>query len=391
MDIHGKVVIIGQHTGNMGDEIAGCALLEKLVTDCSVSQVTVLYRGYDKRELEINDQKIIHETSLSLSKLDVVNLIICGFFIKKSKPFWYIASSNLRKMDTLFEEAETIVVSPSGANIGIYQDERLLSMSLLAVAKGKTPLFHYCTIGKSRSVIFDWIAKYMLKRAKLYFREKKSMEYAESIGISNAVFGYDTAFSFKRVLEPRAEIKDLLINSPVVMIITQLHTWHPNYVNTTDDDAVINNVLVPFIMKIAERENKEIILLPHILQQSELYFLSSFLKSIPGKIRKMVRIANIQSVSEYDYVIENASVVITMRYHGIVVAAKNRVPFLAISYENKMQEVASYIGCPENCVSLHKLISDSSIFEREFFRVWSRRNVISEKLNDFILNLDNRS
>lgn len=27
----GNITIIGQHTGNMGDEIAGCALLQELI------------------------------------------------------------------------------------------------------------------------------------------------------------------------------------------------------------------------------------------------------------------------------------------------------------------------------------------------------------------------
>lgn len=30
--LQGNIVIIGQHTGNFGDELAGCSLLSKLLT-----------------------------------------------------------------------------------------------------------------------------------------------------------------------------------------------------------------------------------------------------------------------------------------------------------------------------------------------------------------------
>ena len=43
---------------------------------------------------------------------------------------------------------------------------------------------------------------------------------------------------------------------------------------------------------------------------------------------------------------------IGMRYHAIVLAAKNGVPFVDLSYENKMREVADYTGQAAFCVDL---------------------------------------
>ena len=33
-----------------------------------------------------------------------------------------------------------------------------------------------------------------------------------------------------------------------------------------------------------------------------------------------------------------------MRYHGVVLAANNGIPFVSLSYENKMTEVTKYTG-----------------------------------------------
>lgn len=84
----GNIVIIGQHTGNMGDEIAGCALLQNLIEGGEVQKVEVIYRGWDERKLEITDEKIKHITSLSLSKLDVLNLFISTLVLKKKIQFY---------------------------------------------------------------------------------------------------------------------------------------------------------------------------------------------------------------------------------------------------------------------------------------------------------------
>jgi polysaccharide pyruvyl transferase WcaK-like protein len=41
-----------------------------------------------------------------------------------------------------------------------------------------------------------------------------------------------------------------------------------------------------------------------------------------------------------------------MRYHGLVFAAKNAVPFIALSYENKMKEVCIYTDNRESYIDL---------------------------------------
>lgn len=191
-----NIVIIGQHTGNMGDEMAGCALLQRLLKESDVEKITVLYRGYDNRKLEINNPKIVHEYSLALDKTDVINLLLSCYLLRRQKPIGIAVSNNLKKINKIFDEADTIIVSPSGANIGIYQDERLLSLLFLAIAKNKNPIFHYCTIGKSNSKLFDFIAKSALKKSILLLRERRSMEYAQKIG-AKSKFGFDTAFGFE--------------------------------------------------------------------------------------------------------------------------------------------------------------------------------------------------
>ena len=50
-----------------------------------------------------------------------------------------------------------------------------------------------------------------------------------------------------------------------------------------------------------------------------------------------------------------------MRYHSIVLAAKNSVPFLALAYENKMREVCRYTNNLENYLNLQNQLTESDV------------------------------
>lgn len=380
---YGNIVIIGQHTGNMGDEIAGFSLAKRLIENINVNKINIIYRGYDDRSLEIVDPKVVHQTSLPLTKCDVINLIFSCFILKKKKPINCLASDYLKKIDDIFEMADVIFVSPSGAAIGIYQDERLLSMLLLAIAKRKSPVFHYCTIGKSKSLIFNWIGKYALKRSTLFLREEKSIQFAKTIGIENADFGYDTAFSFKRFRDVDEDIKKLVENKPIVMIINELNKWHPDFVGNNDDIRAIQGKVIPAVVNLAKCENRRIVLLPHILETNEFSFLKQMINMTNEDSRTLFDIANITSVNDYDYVIENACIVVTMRYHGVVMAAKNEVPFVAISYENKMREVSKYVNCLDSCISFKDIIEGKVDISSFIEQIWNKRCTIVEKLKEF--------
>lgn len=351
-------------------------------------KIRVIYRGWNDRKLEVNDGRIEHITSLSLSKFDVLNLFVATLVFDKKNPIRRCASPELKKLDSIFEDSDIIMVSPSGANIGIYQDERLLSMLLLAIAKGKQTVFHYCTVGKSKSLIFDLIARKVLRKSELFLREQKSMEYVKQLGIKGASFGYDTAFRFKRPqISLSDDIERLTEDKPIVLIITQLHTWHPNYIASTADDEIIREIVIPSASKLAKENNKKIILLPHIIEDTELQFLNMVYDWMPDNIKQRVSVAQISSVNDYDYIISKAEIVITMRYHGVVVSAKNCCPFLAVAYENKILEVANYVGCPENVITFSEMQNDKEIFDEKLQCAWKCRQLTVRKLKEFNKNL----
>ena len=65
-----------------------------------------------------------------------------------------------------------------------------------------------------------------------------------------------------------------------------------------------------------------------------------------------VVIPEIKTVYDYERYISSSYLLIGMRYHSVVLAAKNAVPFICIAYEQKMKEVSEYTNQLKYCVDL---------------------------------------
>lgn len=366
-----NIVILNQYCENRGDEAAGEALIEDLLAIFNVSRIDVIYNSAFK--LNIDNPKVFHRNQdLLLKKIGTKAigkyLILRKTFFKK----YACTNPTLKEMIRTISSADYVFVTPCGASIGIYKDWPFLIRILFTVFEGKTPIFYLDTIGKSNDVVFDMVAKYALKKSIVYVRERASFNYLKSIGVDSKV-GVDTAFSRKPIYSKR--------KSKSIGFITTLLGWHPDFKNTNVSDLITNEI-IPGISEFCLINDLSIDLIPHIGNKEELDFLIKIAASfknngLSGDAVKICR--DIKTASEYDNIISTEEVIIGMRYHSIVLAAKNAVPFLSIAYENKMKEVCWYTGFSDNCLDLHKKISRSDVFDY-LTRIYSNSNQITSKL-----------
>lgn len=348
-----KVLIINQHTLNFGDDIAGISLIQNLLKYDNLEKIDIIYNT--KGKLLIDNEKIFHNQHIMLKNIGYFNLIKYFLFRKIGiKKFKNAALDDLLR---IIDEADYIFVSPCGANIGIYRDWRFLTKLLIVVNEKKTPIFYLNTIGSSNSKIFDFFAKRVLKRSKIYVREKKSLEYIESLGLE-AKFGVDTAFSFENTFTDKIERKEEYI----AFIPTILKSWHPNFKNIDIDRRVFEEI-IPTIAMFAKSQEMKIKLVPHLKSEEE----DNYYKKIKNKLEefnvKVEYLENINTVYQYNNAILSANFVIGMRYHSIVLAIKNCVPFVSLSYENKMQEVCAYSNMKQYSIKLYTKDFDSKQLE----------------------------
>lgn len=362
-----KVLIINQHTLNFGDDIAGISLIQNLLKEKNIESIDIIYNT--KGKLLIEDEKIRHNQDIMLKNIGYANLI--KYFLFRKLGWKNFKNEPLKKMIDIINISDFIFVSPCGANIGIYKDWRFLIKLLIVITENKTPIFHLNTIGSSNSKLFDFFSKKVLKKSIIYVREKKSLEYIESLGL-NAKFGVDTAFSFE-------DDSNIDRKNKIAFVPTILKNWHPNFKNIDIDELVFEKIL-PIIAEFSKERDLLVELIPHLKNEEEDEYYKKIISKFDELSTKVLYRKDINTVYEYNSAIKESQLVIGMRYHSIVLAVKNMIPFISLSYENKMQEVASYSEMPEYAFKLYEKDFDLVKLKEKLNEAFEKNTEISKTL-----------
>ena len=368
-----NVLIINQHSSNFGDDAAGTALVQMLLKQKEVDKINIIYNADQKIPLE--HEKVQHCLDIRFRNVGyfsvLLYLILC--------PYGFVGfKETMKKWAKIINDADIVFVAPSGANIGIYKDWRFLIRVLMAVRADKKVIFHYNTIGASGNILFDAISKYVIKKSKLYVREKKSYEYIKSLGLKSTL-GPDTAFA----LAPICETTD---DKLISIVPSHFDDWHPNFQNNPVDDRILNK-LIPEIARWLKVNQCRIQILPHLCLADEREFNTKILKKFQEcGINDVVFRDDVDSMWKYDYEISRSRLVIGMRYHAVVLAAKNYRPFISLSYENKMKEVCSYLHSTDFDLDLIGFAKGKSLhLFKTLNKAYNKHNGIARNLKKVIV------
>lgn len=335
------VTIINQHANNFGDEAACLALLFRLIEKDNVEEINLIYIGAG--EIHFNHHKLNHNRDINVKSIGKIQIIVR--ILASSIGIVFRGNKFLDSYLKIVEKSDLIFVSPAGADLGIYKCWAALSNLYLVNSCGKNVIFHLNTVGSSGNWLFDKMALYILRKSKIYVREKTSQRYLKDNKIKS-IFGVDSAF-----LLPKGNVrkrKDLIIFIP-----TQLAAWNHQFRKTDIEEKVYLNVVCA-VFDFATENNLGVELLPHTGTEDELAYYKEIIKRY-GE-REDIFIANeINDAMDYQNEICNCAFVVSMRYHGVVISAKNQVPFISVSYENKMNEVCSYVGMLAQNIDVKKV------------------------------------
>lgn len=349
-----KVLVVNQHTNNFGDDAAGVALVTRLL-EYNIEQIELLYCM--PGTLPIDDPRVVHNHSLNVREFKKIDYII--YALTKIKCGKFIPGL-LKKL----KEYDVVIVSPCGSNLGIYKDWQLLLQDMIIIQKKKL-IFHLNTIAESGNKLFDYMVKYVCSHSQVYVRERASEKYLTDNGIA-AKWGPDTAF----LLESKGSIsRD---DNRIIFVPSDVWSWHVDFINKSHD--VFENVILPGLSTFAKDNDKQICILAHTNSKAE----HEFNLIVKNKLNRLapeidIVVPQIKTVYDYENYIRSSFCVIGMRYHSIVLAAKNAIPFIAISYEQKMQEVSNYTHQENFCIDL---------------KIQDQMNLFGKLLDDLLFNHD---
>lgn len=344
-----KIVIINQYTENRGDEAAGTALIQNLLKNSSIKKIDIIYNSAYR--LDFDDERVIHRNEdLRLKNVGKIGILQYLLLRNSILNRWSCANDTMLEMAKTIREADYIFVTPCGASLGIYKDWAFLIRLLFVIKEDKTPIFCLNTIGASGNKIFDFFAKKVLKKSKLYVREQRSQDFLKSLNLESQL-GVDTAFS----LLPLNKSRDM---NRIGLVVTLLG-WHPEF-KGRDMSKEVLEYTIPSVATFCLEKGYQIDIIPHIGSDEEMEYINkvkSVLRS-NGMSQNAIQIrSDVKTSEEYDKAIASLRMMVGMRYHSIVLAAKNSIPFLALAYENKMKEVCRYTKCEENYINLQEELS----------------------------------
>lgn len=340
-----KILLINQNGANFGDDAAGAAAIYQLRSrfqNCCFSIVYNYPRASAGPILPLEGVEAEHYLGLDPNEFDLILVVVAQ--VLPIRWFFPWLSESARKVISLADSADVVLMSPCGANIGVYRDWRSLIRLLLVAACGRAPVFCLNTIGRSGNIVFDLLAKHILSKSVVFVREKRSFDFARSIGVGANV-GVDTVFGLP-LLSPAQKRKE------VAVILTDVTRWFPSFQRYKM--AEFRGEVCRAIASVAIQNGLSVRLLPHTHSFANE---DEFLLGVLAELREFMGDGvsydrECRSFVDYETAIAQSMIVVSMRYHGIVMSARNGVPFVALSYENKMREVAAYVGCGETVLDL---------------------------------------
>ena len=334
-----RVVILHQHTNNFGDDAAGAALAKEVRETLRAGIVDVFYiwhkgggtiptppSGFRHHHLNLLSGRTDTRARLAAIAVAHALLRICP-------------NQELRALLQSSRAADAVFVAPAGSNLGLYKDWMYLLVLFILTNAGVRMTFCLNSFAASGSRVFDRLALFVLRRARVFTREIQSREYLNSRRV-RATLGADTAL----VLARHRENSGNAIPSPTIALVpTSLSTWHRDFRAIDDEQTVLEPILAA-VVEVAIEQHFSIDLVPHLYGPENEAILLDRIQSRLTDMGCDARVLSVTSYLGYIDALSRATVAISMRYHGVLCAAMSGTPCLSICYEEKMRDAADYLG-----------------------------------------------
>lgn len=359
-----NILIINQPVGNRGDESAHRALMHALNDALPEVHFTILAFQYASDAIDAltvsNDKntyvKFIFPHNLMAD--DVAQFLIKYGMTRVGTALHPV----LRRLLPYYRSADAVICAPGGICMGGFQNWR--HMYLLQVARNmKKPIIYY-----SRSIgpfpvttrlnrRFKRLSVDMLKSfAFLSLRDSRSKQIAKELGVGY-VSSIDTAFLAHPHPSIPQELQQAIKPRYVVFVPNQLK-WHFAFRNLSGqaiDD--FNKFVMNELRKIYPEH--QIVMLPQLCSLGEegdyKYFRS--LQQQFGDSNVCV-VPDTYSSDIQQTIISGADMVVGARYHSVVFSINNEVPFMALSYEHKIQGLLEDLSLAGHAVDITKSLTE---------------------------------
>ena len=355
-----NILIINQPPFNRGDESAHKALLRTLLQRLPSAKIWIMF---DVIHTESIRQYAVHNEHISYIKYPTHYLksqIITTKGLHKNRRWLWKLHPFFRTYHYIYNWADVVVCAPGGICMGGFQDWNHLFFLLLAKFY-KKPLAYYGrsfgpfpTETESNRLFKRYSLEMLNYFSFLSIRDHKTELLAQELKVPY-VSTVDTAFLDSPEVEIPYELKSLIGKKPYIVFVPNYLLWHYAYKEKVSHEQIMNFYSKVIDELIAAFPNCNIVMLPQLFC-GRVYALSDidFFRDI-AKMKKEDRIIVTPDCYSSDIqqtIIRGAEALLGSRYHSIVFAINQNVPFVALSYEHKIIGLLETLGKQDCCVDI---------------------------------------
>lgn len=357
-----KIAVINQPLANRGDEAAHKAFIRTMSKSFPEYQIDVVFLCAER--------KLIDSIKVETENVSYINIPrFRGFvrfeqigFLFDNFSFSYLHPS-LRKFHNLLKEYDIVVCAPGGMCMGGFTNWDHIWQLDVARRLNKPVFYWGRSIGpfteeSFKKKLFKKCSSRLLKYfSYISLRDKVSVDIARQFGV-NADEIVDSAFlEIPAAKIPESILKD--IASEYIVFVPNSLTWHPRY------KKIPHKKIDEFYLRIIEFletkfADKKIVMLPQtyksVINDYE-YFLK--LKELSGN-KNIIVIDENQSSDIQQEIIKKSCLVIGARYHSVVFAINNEIPFVSLSYEHKMKGLLEVLDMTDRMVEIQDIFDGKS-------------------------------
>lgn len=353
-----NILVINQPLNNRGDESAHKALVRTLLNQLPDAKITVLFvksNADSIRQFSVDNPRVCY---LNIQPSFLYRRFSLSAMRKGQYFMWFLHPTTLRLM-ALYKKADWVVCAPGGICMGGFQNWGHLYFLKMAQRLNKKIAYFGRSIGPFPTETEDnrWFKKESLELLHgfdyISLRDSKSEDLAKQIGIE-FFSTVDTAF----LETPRADIPLEIkkqIGEKYVVFVPNLLIWHFAYKNRITKESVLHFYKLIFDEIVNKWPDAKIVLLPQTFnygtyEGDDIHFFYELSDYIDDE--RIVVVPDTYSSDIQQTIISEAVYMVGARYHSIVFAINNKVPFVALSYEHKINGLLNTLGAEERMIDI---------------------------------------
>lgn len=353
-------LVINQPTGNRGDESAHRALVRALHTRFPDAVIRIVFMGVGQASfegLQVHAPNVVYE---NVPIRHIQQLAKWSFWFHFRWLLTHIRSG-YRRLRRRIREADWVISAPSGICLGPFRSWYMLLVDWM-VAQEKKPFAYYSPSfgpqphGQKGDALFWSECIRILKNFDfLSIRDAKTMKYADEIGLK-----YEPAIDTAFLDAPRAAIPPDLsarLGGKYMVFVPNSLTWHVAY-RGISQETIDSFYLLLFDVLHKKHPDLKMALLPQLYNRPRGkgdfdYFLH--LQSRWSHPESIVVLPETCNSDLQQAIVAQSELVVGARYHSIVFAINNAVPFVSLSYEHKMSGLLKTLDAETRSLDIQRL------------------------------------